>query len=146
VFIMPYRIYQKYKASANSNSRPNRSSNSSPIAKEGVFVTRINGTSRSLLWRLKRWFYASIRQYLETLGSDIFDEELSKSFWAQISSAIVEYTNENGLVETPVQAEVHYKLQNLNGKLAFTITSVTLKFFKEFKSETITYQYKEKEQ
>ena len=145
MFNMSYRIYQKYKSSSNSNSRPSRNGNSSQLQREGEWVSRINATSRSLLWRMKKWFYATIREYLNTLGDDLFDPELSKSFWGQITSAIVEYTNQNDLVETPVQARVKFKLQKLNDKLAFTIESVELIFFKEFKRETISYTYESRQ-
>lgn len=117
----------------------NMKSNPSELERAGEQLFKPASTVKSLIWKIKRWFYSRIREYEKKIGEQ-FDTETSKFIWKEVARQIVQFNQERELSDKPARGVVEWILQEINGKWVFVVRKIKITYYqatheREFKVE-----------
>jgi len=127
------KAYNRVYGNRNSetvkvNIPKNSSKNSQPQVQEKVQRFKPAASVRGLVWKMKRWFYATLRKLEDELGEE-FDATTSREVWRQLASSIVEYNQEHDLSDNPARGELEWDVIEYEGKLILVIKRVKIWYF-----------------
>jgi hypothetical protein len=97
---------------------------------------RISPTGKGAVFRLKRWFYASIYSRVPQEA-----KEASRMAWTELVGKLIDELNKRGVAEKPARISLIYE-QGPKGE--FTPLSVKIETFELVPKETITLSFSNK--
>lgn len=102
-------------------------------------IFRINATSKSSMFKFKRWFYGLLNNLAKRKFN--INKELSKKVFQLVANKIIQYHETNQLTDLPSRFIVKYKLVKYKDSVVVVITSVLATYYQTLVSEQFTFNY-----